>query len=253
MRLRDKVAIVAGAGSRGEAMSNGRASAFLLAKEGAKVVAVDINPKSAEDTVKSIKNTGGEAIAVEADVTKENEAKKVIDICVANYGKLDILFNNVGIEDGPNGIYNLTDADWDIVMNTNLKGIVFLSKYAVPYMKKAGGGSIINNSSMASFSSYNVYAYAASKAAVNSLTRCLAGGLGKYNIRANAVAPGYIATPMGAPIMRGELDNIIHQRVPLQRRGKPEDVANVVLFLASDESSFITGQVICVDGGMSIM
>ena len=188
---------------------------------------------------------------MQADVTLEPEAKDIVDRTIAKYAKLDILFNNVGIETGVSGP-QVAEADWDQVMDVNLKGILLVCKYAIPEMKKAKSGTIINNSSMASFMSYHVYAYAASKAGVNALTRCMAGGLGKYNIRVNAVAPGYIATPMGTPIMRGEVDEVIRQRMPLRRRGKPEDVANAVLFLASDESSFITGQVLCVDGGMSI-
>jgi len=192
-----------------------------------------------------------DSIAVQADVTIESEAKKLVEAAVSQYGRLDVVFNNVGIDKGASGL-KVAEEDWDMVMNTNLKGILFATKYAVPEMKKAGGGAIVNNASMAAFASYHVYAYAASKAGVVGLTRSLAGGLGKYNIRVNCVAPGYIATPMGAPIMRGELDDFLRQRSPLRRRGTPEDVAYAVLFLVSDESSYITGQTILVDGGVSI-
>ena len=251
MRLEGKVAIVAGAGSIRAGIGNGKATAILFAKEGAKVVAVDRNLDAAEETVTIIKGEGGEATAMQADVTREAEAKRIVEATVSKYGSLDILFNNVGIDSGGFGL-RVTEEEWDAVMNTNLKGIVFLSRYAVPEMKGRGGGSIVNNASIAAFHSYHNYAYAASKAGVVALTRSLAGGLGKDNIRANCVAPGYIATPMAVPILKGEVDAIIEQRVPLRRRGKAEEVAYAVLFLASDEASFITGQTIFVDGGMSI-
>ena len=251
MRLEGKVAIVVGAGSRGPEMGNGKATALLLAKEGAKVFAVDKNLSAAEDTVKIIKDGGGEAAAMQADVTKEPEAQKVVESAVAKFGRLDIVFNNVGIEANVGGL-KVSEKDWDAVINTNLKSILFVCKYAVPEMKKVGGGAIVNNASTAAFASYHEYGYAASKAGVVGFTRSLAGGMGKYNIRVNCVAPGYIATPMGSPVMRGEVDHIIAQRVPLRRRGRPEDVAGAVLFLASDDSSYITGQTICVDGGLLI-
>ncbi len=251
MRLKGKVAIVSGAGTAGSGMGNGKATAILFAREGAKVVCVDKNLSAAEETVEMIRSNGGESIAVQADVSSESGAKIVVDTTISKFGRLDILFNNVGIEVGASGLM-FVEEDWDAVMNTNLKSIVFLCRYAVPEMKKVGGGAIVNNASIAAFYSYHRYSYAASKSGVVALTRCLAGGLGKYNIRVNCVAPVYIATPMGAPVMRGEVDHIIQQRVPLRRRGKPEEVASTVLFLASDESSFITGQTICVDGGLSI-
>ena len=251
MRLEGKVAVVAGAGSISPGIGNGKATAILFAKEGAKVVAVDLNLDAAEETVKIVEGEGGEATAMQADVTRESEAKKTVEATVSKYGGLDILFNNVGIDTGGFGL-RFTEEEWDAVMNTNLKGIVFLSKYAVPEMKKRGGGSIVNNASTAAFYSYHNYPYAASKAGVVALTRSLAGGLAKDNIRVNCVAPGYIATPMAVPILKGEVDATIERRVPLRRPGKAEEVAYAVLFLASGEASFITGQTIFVDGGMSI-
>lgn len=251
MRLQGKVAIVAGAGSIRPGMGNGKATALIFAREGAKVVAVDINLGAAEETVKMIKAEGGEATAMAADVSKEPDARKVVEMTVSTYGRLDVLFNNVGIELGAAGL-NVAEADWDTTMNVNLKGILFVSKYAVPEMRRNGGGAIVNNASTAAFSSYWLYAYTSSKAAVVGLTKCLAGGLAKHNIRVNCVAPGLIATPMGEPILKGEVDGIIQQRVPLKRAGKPEEVASVVLFLASDDSSYVTGQTITVDGGWSI-
>jgi NAD(P)-dependent dehydrogenase (short-subunit alcohol dehydrogenase family) len=251
-RLKDKVAIVSGAGSSGPGMGNGKATAILFAREGARVIAVDKNLKAAEETVKLITKDGGQAIAVQADVTAESEAKKVVDAAVSNYGRLDILFNNVGIGLGGGGL-KVTEQEWDAIMNTNLKSILFLCKYAVPEMKKAGGGAIVNNASMAAFYGHRLYAYAASKAGVTALTRSLAVGLARDNIRVNCVAPGFIATPMVQPIMNEKREQGIQTRVPMRRHGKAEEIAYTVLFLASDEASYITGQTICVDGGLSVM
>jgi len=252
VRLEGKVAIVAGAGSIRPGMGNGKATAILFAREGAKVVAVDRNLAAAEETVNMIRTEDGEATAVQADVTKEAEAKRVVEVTVSRYGRLDILFNNVGIGLGGAGL-KVTEEDWDAVMNTNLKGILFVCKYAVPEMRKVGSGAIVNNSSMAGLTSYPIYAYATSKAGVVALTRSLAVGLAKDNIRVNCVAPGLIATPMVEPLMNEQRDRVIERRVPLRRHGRAEEVAYAVLFLASDEASFITGQTICVDGGMSAL
>ncbi len=252
LRLKDKVAIVSGAGSSRPGMGNGKATAMLFAREGGRVVAVDKNLEAAEETVKLITADGGRAMAVQADVTKESEAKKVVDATVARYVRLDILFNNVGIGLGGGGL-KVTEEEWDAVMNTNLKSILFMCRYAVPEMKKAGGGAIVNNASMAAFYGHRLYAYAASKAGVIALTRSLAVGLAKDNIRVNCVAPGFIATPMVQPIMNEKREQGIQARVPLRRHGKAEEIAYAVLFLASAEASYITGQTLCVDGGLSVM
>jgi len=251
MRLRDKVAIVVGAGSIRPGMGNGKATAILFAKEGAKVACVDLRLEAAEETVETIKRQGGQAIALSADATKEVEAKKIVEGVVSDFGKIDILFNNVGIGLGDRGL-KITEKDWDTVMNTNLKSIMAICKYVVPEMIK-GGGAIVSNASMAAFYGHYNYPYAASKAGVVALTRSLAVGLAKYNIRVNCVAPGLIATPMVEPLMGQRRDSTVEQRVPLKRHGKPEEVAYAVLFLASDEASYITGQTICVDGGLSAM
>jgi NAD(P)-dependent dehydrogenase (short-subunit alcohol dehydrogenase family) len=252
VRLQGKVAIVAGAGSIGPGMGNGKATAILFAREGAKIVAVDRNLDAAEETVRIIKGEGGKGVAVEANVANELEARKMVEETVSKYGRLDIVFNNVGIGLGGVGL-RVTEEEWDAVMNTNLKGILFVCKYAVPQIRKSGGGAIVNNASMAGFSSHPIYAYATSKSGVIALTRSLAVGLAKDNIRVNCVAPGFIATPMVESLMGEQRDRVIEQRVPLRRHGKAEEVAYAVLFLASDEASFITGQTICVDGGLSAL
>jgi NAD(P)-dependent dehydrogenase (short-subunit alcohol dehydrogenase family) len=252
MRLKDKVAIVSGAGSSRPGMGNGKATAILFAREGARVLAVDKNLEAAEETVKMIAAEGGRATAMQADVTEESEAREVVDAAVSNYGRLDILFNNVGIGLGGGGL-KVTEEEWDAVMDTNLKSILFMCKCAVPEMRKVGGGAIVNNASMAAFYGHRLYAYATSKAGVTALTRSLAVGLARDNIRVNCVAPGFIATPMVQPIMDEKREQNVRERVPMRRHGKAEEIAYAVLFLASDEASYITGQTLCVDGGMSAM
>lgn len=252
MRLKDKVAIIAGAGTIKPGMGNGRATALLFAREGARVVAVDKVMESAAETVRLIAEQGGQGMALQADVTQELQAKAVIEKTISTYGRLDILFNNVGIAYGTRAGINVPENEWDDIMSTNLKGVLFMSKYAIPEMARTGGGAIINNSSMASFMSHQIFAYSTSKAGVNALTKCLAYSAARYNVRVNCVAPGLIRTPMAAPVMGEKRDKFVEQRVPLRRQGNPEEVASVVLFLASDDSSYVTGQTICVDGGMNI-
>jgi NAD(P)-dependent dehydrogenase (short-subunit alcohol dehydrogenase family) len=251
MRLKDKVAIVTGAGSIRPGMGNGKATAILFAREGAKVACVDRNLEAAEETVKMIKSEGGEATAIKADVTKESDARKLVEATISKYGKLDILFNNVGGAYGSTGL-KVTVEDWDATMDLNLKSVMLVCKYAVPEMIKNGGGTIVNNASMAAYHAHPLYAYSASKAGVVALTRCLAGGLARHNIRVNCVAPGLMDTPMVAPIMNEKRIRLVQERVPLGRHGKAEETAFTVLFLASPEASYITGQTIPVDGGLSV-
>ena len=155
LRLKDKVAIISGAGSSRPGMGNGKATAILFAREGARVIAADKNLKAAEETVRLITGEGGAAMAIQADVTRESEAKKVVDAAIANYGRLDILFNNVGIGLGGGGL-KVTEEEWDAIMGTNLKSILFMCKYAVPEMKKIGGGAIVNNASMAAYYGHRI-------------------------------------------------------------------------------------------------
>ena len=251
MRLEGKVAIVAGGGSQGPGMGNGKAAAILFARQGAKVAVADIRLEAAEETVAVIQSEGGEATAHQADVTREPDAERLVEATVAKYGKLDILFNNVGIGLGRPGL-QVSVEDWDRVMDVNLKSILFMCKYAVPRMVENGGGAIVNNASMAAFYSHPLYAYSVSKAGVVALTKCLAATLAKNNIRVNCVAPGFMDTPMVAGIMDDSRRRNVESRVPMKRHGTGEETAAAVLFLVSSEASYITGQTLCVDGGLSI-
>jgi len=249
MRLKDKVAIVSGAGSIRPGVGNGKATAILFAREGARVVAGDRNLSAAAETVNIIQGEGGEAVAVQADAVKEADARHLVETTVSAYGKLDILFNNVGGARGDTGL-GVSLEDWDFTMDLSLKSVLLMCKYAVPEMINNGGGTIINNSSMAAYHSHGLYAYSASKAGVIALTRCLAVGLARQNIRVNCVAPGLMDTPMVAPLMTAERLRTVEERVPLKRHGRAEETAYTVLFLASPEASYITGQTLPVDGGM---
>ncbi len=251
MRLEGKVAIVTGAGSVGPGMGNGKATAILFAREGAKVLCVDRNLDAARETAGIIESEGGEAVAWRADVTKEEEAAAVVEAAISNYDKPNVLFNNVGAGWGKLGLA-VSSEDWDGVMQVNLKSVLLMCKYAVPKMIEGGGGAIVNNASMAAFQAHPLYAYSVSKAGVVAFTRCLAAALAEQNVRVNCVAPGFMDTPMVAPIMTEGRIAWVEANVPMKRHGRAEETAAAVLFLASDEASYITGHTICVDGGLSV-
>jgi NAD(P)-dependent dehydrogenase (short-subunit alcohol dehydrogenase family) len=260
MRLEGKVAVVVGAGQTpGDTIGNGRAAAILFAREGAKVLAVDRNIESAEETAAMIAKEGGVCRAVRADVTREEDCRAFVAACVAEFGRLDVLDNNVGIGTGDGGLSSLTEETWDHVYDVNLKSVFFACKHAIPVMRKQESGSIINISSIASVCSVGLMAYKTSKAAVNAFTHGLAMANAKHGIRVNAILPGLMNTPMAIESItqsRGvEKDQLIRMRdalVPLgAKMGTAWDVAYAALFLASEEAKFITGVLLPVDGGQS--
>ncbi len=245
MRLENKIAIVTG-GSSGI----GRASSILFAKEGAKVVVTDINDKAGEDVVKTIKSNGREGIFVHCDVTKEDQAKNLIAKAVEKYGRLDVLYNNAGI-----GMVKLlpemTEQEWDRIFNINVKGAFLCSKYAIPQMKKQGRGAIVNTASNWGLIAYPHWpAYCATKGAVVMLTKALAIDHAPDNIRVNCVCPGNIDTPLLRAGIEAET-SFEEASKTMGRLAKPEEVAYVALFLASDESSYVTGSTVVVDNGES--
>jgi NAD(P)-dependent dehydrogenase (short-subunit alcohol dehydrogenase family) len=260
-RLAGKTAAVVGAGQTpGETIGNGRATAILFAREGAKVLCVDRVLASAMETVDMIAAEGGVASAFEADVTREADCQALVAEAKARLGRIDILHNNVGIGRGDNSITQLDGEVFDRIMTTNLKGMWLTIKHALPVMREqGGGGAIINISSMAAVAASNLIAYGMSKAGVNKLTRATAAANTRYMIRCNCIMPGLMDTPMavgGRAATQGRsTDEIRAQRdaqVPLGRKmGTAWDVAYAALFLASDEAKFITGAVLPVDGGMS--
>jgi NAD(P)-dependent dehydrogenase (short-subunit alcohol dehydrogenase family) len=257
-RLKDKVAIVVGAGSCGPGWGNGKATAVLFARQGARVFAVDINLAAAEETKAIIDQEGGECTAHRADVSKSAEVEAFVKRCVEVYGRIDILHNNVGIG-ALGGPVELSEEDWDRVHGANIKGIFLACKYVLPHMEEQGGGAIVNISSMASIrdNGTGYIAYSTSKAAVNQLTQSVAMQYAKKNIRVNCIIPGYMDTPMTHALVDfygGDLEKmrqIRRGRVPLGRLGEGWDTAYAALFLASDEAKFITGTQLIVDGGQS--
>jgi len=250
-RLKDKVAIVTGAAS-----GMGEATVKLFAAEGAKVVAADINVAGLERVVGEVKAAGGEIIAKQVDIGDEKMIKDMIQTAVDTYGRLDILHNNAARLDFQNDL-NVRDMDvfeWDETMRYNLKSVMLGTKYAIPFMLENGSGSIINTTSMGGqVGEMTKSAYAAAKAGVISLTRSTAVQFGKQGIRCNAIAPGMVLPKdriENAPEALSALIDIYKDVKLLDRIGDPMDIANLALFLASDESSFITGQVINSDGGL---
>jgi NAD(P)-dependent dehydrogenase (short-subunit alcohol dehydrogenase family) len=260
MRLRDKVAIVTGAGQTpGETIGNGRATAILFAREGARVLLADRDLDSARETERAIKQEGGESTAFEADVSDSEQCAALVRACVDTYGRLDVLHNNVGIGGGDGGAVHLTEETWDRIFDVNLKSMFLTCKHALPVMREQRSGCITNISSIASIAATGMLAYKTSKAGVNALTHSLAMGNARYGIRVNAILPGLMNTPMaieGISRARGiPREELIRQRdaqVPLGgQMGSAWDVAHAALFLASDEARFITGVLLPVDGGQS--
>ncbi|MEK6568356.1 MAG: 3-oxoacyl-[acyl-carrier-protein] reductase [Candidatus Omnitrophota bacterium] len=244
MRLKDKTALVTG-GARGI----GREIALCLAREGANVVIWDVNPESAKSTAKDVEALGVKADYAQADVTKFNQVEESVNKILDNFQKLDILVNNAGITKD-NLLLRMSEADWDAVINVNLKGTFNCTKAAAKVMLKQKSGKIINIASiigiMGNFGQAN---YAASKGGIIALTKTTAKELASRGICVNAVAPGFIQTEMTAKLPADIQQKMLAQ-IPLSRLGKPEDVANLCLFLASSESDYITGQTIIIDGGM---
>ena len=248
-RLQDKVAIITGS-----ATGIGRAGARLFASEGAKVVVADRNDTEAEKTVAGIRENGGDAIFIHTDVSKSEQVQDLVNATLESYGKLDVMVNGAGILIRTQSrLADISDMEWDLSLNTNLRGVFYGCKYAIPHMMEHGG-SIVNISSSAGIGpSPRAASYGVSKAGVINLTLTAAREYAEDGIRANAIVPGLIDTPQarGSTGSRERFEQRSNE-VALGRAGQPDDVANLMLFLASDESSFITGGAYVIDGGGSV-
>ncbi len=249
MRLKDKVAIVTGAG-RGI----GEGIIMRFVEEGAKVIVNDVNEADAKSVVEKVKAKGGKAVAVVGSVTSRETVQKMVDTAVQEFGTLDIMVNNAGIT-RDSIMHKMTDEQWDSVIAINLTGVFYCMQCAGRVMREKGYGKIVNISSTSALGNTGQINYSASKAGVIGMTKTAAKEMGPKNINVNAIAPGMIWTDMlksMPPETIKQMDAMLPFIVPLNRKGSPLDIANLALFLASDESSFITGQVIFCDGGMKI-
>ena len=248
-RLDNKVAIITGAAS-----GFGRATALLFAKEGAKVIVADCFAEGGKETVRKIEDGGGDAVFVKADISKSKDIKRMIGAAIDNYGRLDILFNNAGVCGKAVPLTEVTEGQWDIGMNTNLRGAWLGMKYAIPEMLKSGGGAIISTASTAGIQAMPdvPVEYTVSKAGMIMLTKAAAAEFATKNIRVNCICPAHCVTPMVDKALSGNerAREEFSERQPLGRMGTAEEVAQAVLFLASEEcSSYITGIALPVDGG----
>ena len=246
-RLANKVAIVTGSGS-----GIGKATALLFSREGAKVVIAEYNEESGLASLRVMKDNGGEALFTRTDVSQPEDVKAMVNAAVERYGRLDTIVNCAGIALNEVSTTECNEEIFTRIINTNLKGVWLGMKYAIPEMIRGGSGTIVNFASIAALEGYNgLPAYSASKGGVISISRVAAIEFASKNIRVNCVAPGHISTPMFLNAWDEDgLQRFINMS-PLRRLGEPEEVANVVLLLASDESSHITGQTIVVDGGIT--
>ncbi|MEH7304214.1 SDR family NAD(P)-dependent oxidoreductase [Neobacillus drentensis] len=251
MRLKGKICLITGAGS-----GIGKSTALLFAKEGAVVVVNDINENDGDQTVDEITQLGTEALFIKADVTDSCSVKEMIQHVIDKYSRIDVLFNNAGIS-GVGQLHEIEPEDWDRVINVNIKGVYLPSKYALPHMMKRKRGSIINMSScIAEIGLARRASYATTKGAVLSLTKSMQVDYAPYNIRVNALLPGTIFTPFVENYLKTSYDNPDEAIEQIKTRqlsgelGRPEDVANAALFLASDESKFMMGSPLYVDGGV---
>ena len=265
MRLAEKIAIVVGAGQGpGEGLGNGRATALLFAREGARVLAVDVDFKSAQETAAIVAEDGGECFAFEADVTKEATLKAAADEAVKRWGRIDVLHNNVGLSlaGGDADPLEITEAAFDRISAINLRGTVMACKHVLPVMRAQRSGAVINISSIAAWATnYPTVAYKTTKAGMIAFTQQIATQNAQFGIRCNVILPGLIDTPMAVDTRarawgrtRAEVAAARDARVPLRRKmGSAWDVAHAAVFLASEEASFITGVALPVDGGSSLL
>jgi len=261
-RLEGKTAIVVGAGSIGPGWGNGKATAVTFAREGAQVFCVDRNGAAAEETAAIITAEGGQATAFTADASRADDIEAMVGSCFRVYGRIDVLDNNVGIAE-TGSVVDVSEADWDRVFAVNLKSAYLAMKHVIPVMVAQGGGSIINISSIASIRHLGIsyVTYATTKAAMNQMTRTTAVEFAPKKIRVNAILPGLMKTPMvaqsaglAASYAKGDVEAMWRARdaqVPMGHMGDAWDVANAALFLASDESRYITGIELVVDGGLT--
>ena len=252
MRLQDKVAIITGAGG-----GMGRVAAQMFAAEGAKVVVAEFDEGAGTETTRLVTDAGGQATFVQADVSREDGARRMVDEAVSAYGRVDVLYNNAGIM--PEADHSVIDTDvdtWDQVMAVNLRGVFLGCKHAIPRMVEQGSGSVINISSFVALLGCSVPqdAYTASKGAVLSLTRSLAVQFGPQGVRSNAICPGPIETPLLMDwLLKDEAAKKLRlARNPTGRFGKPEEIVNLAIYLASDESRWTNGAAMVVDGGISV-
>ena len=257
-RLQDRIAVVVGAGQTpGETIGNGRATAITFAREGARLLLVDRDPTSLEETAELARAAGAETQTITADIAADGEPERIVQAAVNAFGGIDVLHNNVGIGAGDGPPHHLSDESYDRIMDVNLRAMFRMCRAAVPVLRQSRHGAIVNISSLASTASAgNLTAYKLSKAGVNALTQNLAMTNAKYGVRANAILPGFIDTPMANDAVareRGVERSVVADArasiVPLGRQGTGWDVANAALFLACDESAFITGIMLNVDGG----
>jgi NAD(P)-dependent dehydrogenase (short-subunit alcohol dehydrogenase family) len=252
-RLAGMVAIVTGGGSRGPGIGNGRAAASLFAREGARVALVDRVAAWAEHTASLIADEGGEAFVLEADVTRDADCTRVVAEAVDRFGPINILHNNVGIS-GSGSVVDTDEDVWDDVMRVNVKSMMLMSKHVVPVMAANGGGAIINISSVSSIRPRGLTPYSTSKGAVNALTMAMAVDHASQGIRVNCILPGPVFTPMvQSGGMTPEQRAIRAKASPLGTEGTAWDIGWAAVFLASPEARWITGQLLCVDGGMTLV
>ena len=242
-RMKDKIAVITGSGK-----GLGEAMALLFSREGAKIVVFDIDERAGRETVEQIREKAGEAIFVQGDVSKSDDAVRLIDDTVDTYGRVDVLVNNAGIHVDKT-VADTTEAEWDEILGVNLKGYFLCSKAVIPQMRRQGGGNIICISSISGLiGQLNQAAYNASKHGIIGLVRCMAYDHAQENIRANAICPGVMNTPLVASVPEEHIAPYRKANL-LERFAEPIEVANAALFLASDESSHVTGSAMVVDGG----